>query len=249
MINLLSENPAFIIGLIAIAFVLIYGPIRDKIYMKRLADPAYPKERLKIYARTMIMLWSLAAICTASWLVAGQDLADLGFRNPTAGWRGWVSWGLAAAGVAYMIYAVVSTATSRKNRDEVRRQIETAGDLDLLKPSNEAEHARFQWISLTAGITEEVIFRGFLIGVLAMAFPLWMAASLATLIFVLAHLYQGPRGMLRILPVSAGLAVMFVIGGSLWPVMILHAIVDGISGGIIRIVDHHEADDAAMADA
>jgi membrane protease YdiL (CAAX protease family) len=249
MINLLSENPALIAGLAAIAAILIYGPMRDKVDKKRLSDPERPNEKLKIYSRTMIMLWGLAAICTLSWLGSGQSLAELGFRNPEAGWRAWTSWGLAAAGVAYMIYAVIGTATSRENRDEVRRQIVTSGDLELMRPRSAAEHGRFQWISLTAGITEEVIFRGFLIGVFAMVFPVWIAASIATAVFVLAHLYQGPSGMLRILPVSAGLALIFVIGGSLWPVMILHALTDGISGGIVRIVDHFESDDAKLVEA
>jgi len=245
MRDLLTTNPALIAGLAGIAVMFLLGWFSDRRDKRRLLESGRPDPRLPIYNRTIGALWLLALICFASWMAAGFTLSELGFRQTAPGWRTIASWGAVSAGAAYMLWSVFKVATSRRARVDVRRQFARAGDLELIRPSTPAEHARFRWVSLTAGITEEIIFRGFLIGVLALAMPVWLAAVLATAAFVLVHIYQGPAGMLRILPVSALLAVIFVIGGSLWPVMILHALVDAISGGIVAITDRFEAEDAA----
>lgn len=182
----------------------------------------------------MFVLWSLAALCVLSWRLAGLEYAELGFRVPV-GWRFWASFGIAAFGVIQLAYTVHRAAASPAGRDKLRQKIETAGKLDLVLPGSDREHRRFRWLALTAGTTEEIIFRGFLIGTIALFVPLWTAASVATLIFVLAHAYQGFRGMLRVLPLSALLAVVFVIGGSLWPAMLLHAGADLIGGEAARL--------------
>lgn len=246
MITILQAQPELLIGLGAIALTLIYNAIKDRSDRIKLMRGESIDPRLKIYTRTMVMLWALAGACTASWLLAGLTLTDLGFRSPE-GWRAWVSWGLVAPAVAYMVYSVFQVILSRKARDEVREQIRTSGDVDIILPHSVAEHRRFQWASLTAGITEEIIFRGFLIGVLALAFPIWVAAIAATIVFILAHAYQGLKGMLRILPVSVALASIFVIGGSLWPVIVLHAIVDSVSGGIVAITQQFDDEDSEAA--
>ena len=45
--------------------------------------------------------------------------------------------------------------------------------------------------------------------------------------------------MMRILPVSMAFAAIFVIGGSLWPVMILHILADATAGGVIAIMQRY----------
>jgi membrane protease YdiL (CAAX protease family) len=95
------------------------------------------------------------------------------------------------------------------------------------------EYRLFQTMAVTAGITEEVIFRGFLIGVLALWMPLWVAGLAALAVFVGAHVYQGLSGMLRILPVSTVLTILFLASGSLFPGILLHAAVDLAGGAIL----------------
>jgi hypothetical protein len=85
-------------------------------------------------------------------------------------------------------------------------------------------------MAVTAGITEEVVFRGFLIGTLALWMPAWAAAAASVVLFVGAHVYQGVSGMKRILPISVALTTVFLLTGSLLPVMALHALVD-VAGG------------------
>lgn len=52
----------------------------------------------------------------------------------------------------------------------------------------------------------------------------------SVLIFVGAHVYQGLSGMKRILPISVALTTIFLLTGSLIPVIALHTVVD-VAGG------------------
>ncbi len=246
MFDPILSRPELFIGLAAILAFLIFAAIRDAQDRLRL-DSEEPGFRLTVYAQTMRMLWGLAALCLVSWMLAGLSFSELGIRMPVEGWCSWLSWGLATLGLAYLIWSLIQTALSREARASIRRQIDGAGKTDLILPTNPAEHRRFQGLSVTAGITEELVFRGFLIGALALTFPVWLAACIATGLFILAHIYQGPAGMLKITPVSILLAAMFVIGESLWPVMLLHVFVDAIGGGMMAVVQHYEAEDQAAS--
>ena len=60
--------------------------------------------------------------------------------------------------------------------------------------------------------------------------PLPAAVVVAALLFGMAHAYQGSRGVLQTGLVGLGLAVLYVLSGSLWLPMALHAFVDLNSG-------------------
>jgi membrane protease YdiL (CAAX protease family) len=249
MIDLFSTEPLIFAGIILILAFLGYGALRQKAERDAVANDTTGTARLKVYRHTQIMLWSLAGLCTLGWLASGRSFTQLGFRSePTL--QFWIMWGLALVVLAYFVWQIVALATSRKARIEFREQIAKAGSVDVVLPHTKREHQSFQWLSLTAGITEEIIFRGFLIGALSIWLPLWVAAIAATTIFVLAHAYQGLPGMVRILPISAVLAAVFVVSGSLWPVILLHIVGDMAAGRMCAIAQHHEdADQNAVEQA
>ena len=68
---------------------------------------------------------------------------------------------------------------------------------------NGNELARFYGLSITAGIVEEVLWRGFLIWYLSQFMPVWGAALISTIGFGLAHAYQGLRQVPQITIVGA----------------------------------------------
>jgi membrane protease YdiL (CAAX protease family) len=110
--------------------------------------------------------------------------------------------------------------------------------LDLL-PRTRKEFAAFFGVSLTAGLAEEYLLRGFCLGLLALVTgSVWLAVAVTTLSFGLAHLYQGPRGAARATALGLILAIPVVATGSLVPSMIAHATMDIVSGrwtlGILR---------------
>ena len=237
----LLDQPSLLAGIAAIITVLGFIVFRD-LRERHLGATAPTKSVQHHYRNTSLSLWLLCAICLACWMLAGRSLSDIGLRA-TQGWTGWLAWGLAAASIGYGLYALLTTAIDRDARCRLRRDFAEAEGFEEIRPRTAGDHVGFQYLSLTAGVTEEVIFRGFLIATLALVMPVWAAALASMAVFILAHAYQGISGMIRITPITALMTVVVLLGGSLWPAMIIHALADAVAGALVALVDAHEAAD------
>ena len=79
-----------------------------------------------------------------------------------------------------------------------------------------------------------MIFRGFLIAYLnaALGTPFWVAAVLSSVVFGLAHAYQGPAGIPRVALLGGLFALLYGMTGSLWAPIVAHTAMDIASGRI-----------------
>ena len=100
-----------------------------------------------------------------------------------------------------------------------------------LMPVTGRERLLFVGVSVTAGVCEEIVFRGFLIHVLHTATgSVAIALVLSSGVFGVAHAYQQPLGALRAALLGLILAAPLVLTGSLVPSIIAHALIDILSG-------------------
>jgi membrane protease YdiL (CAAX protease family) len=101
------------------------------------------------------------------------------------------------------------------------------GDIAALIPRGGRERGWYALVALSAGIGEELVFRGFFMRLLA-DFGLEGAAliAVAALIFGMAHLYQGVAGVLLTTFMGALLSVVYVSTGSLIAAMVIHFLID-----------------------
>ena len=98
-----------------------------------------------------------------------------------------------------------------------------------LVPNTAAERAVWIVISLTAGICEEVLFRGFLIRFLhesSLALPIAGALAVSSVLFGLGHLYQGFKSLVTTTIAGLCFGLLFLLSGSLLPGIVLHALMD-----------------------
>jgi membrane protease YdiL (CAAX protease family) len=88
----------------------------------------------------------------------------------------------------------------------------------------------------TAGITEEVLFRGFAITRLE---PLvgdpWAAAVVAAIAFAFGHSYQGVIGIASTALIGLGYAASYIILGTLVPAMVAHALHNALSAVLFKL--------------
>lgn len=188
-----------------------------------------PGIRVRAYCETMVVEWSLAVLLLAHWGASGRAWALLGLGDPLAG-SGPIALALviATGGLAFLHARSVGRAPS----DQLVNARGQLGDVLYLLPRTAIERRLFAGVSVTAGACEELFFRGLAPWLLSIWMPPWLALAVATMLFGLAHAYQGPAGIPRTAIVGAVMALLAWWAGTIWPAILLHTIVD-LHGGSV----------------
>jgi membrane protease YdiL (CAAX protease family) len=139
-----------------------------------------------------------------------------------------------ALGVAMAALCYVLSITFALLRRRLKLKV-TAKTFDLF-PQTPAETVIFAlMVSPAAGISEEIIYRGFLQWMIAdLTHDPISAVGTTAVIFGMLHLYQGGLGMIR----TALIGLVFGIGtlttGSLMPAILAHTLLD-MTGTFVRV--------------
>lgn len=174
--------------------------------------------RTEAYISSIASLWLLALATLGVAHVSGYTMRQLGLLpldlSRTAVWTA----ALTLAGVAVLFaFRFAGVREPRLIHD--------------LMPVSAHDRVLFTGVSITAGVCEEIVFRGFLIHVLYGATgSLAIALLLSSGAFGVAHAYQQPMGALRATLLGLILALPLVIDDSIVPSIIAHAAIDILSG-------------------
>jgi membrane protease YdiL (CAAX protease family) len=191
-----------------------------------------PGVRIRLYRRTITWQWMATALVIGLWLGLGRSPGALGLRLP-AGLGGWIGLGVAALVMGLMTQQALSLRARPDLHAEVFTQLDQAAPF---LPRTTAETSWFFGTALTAGICEEVMFRGFLLSYAAVALGPWGAVFGTSLAFGIGHLYQGRTGAIKTAIAGLVFGTLLVTTGSLLAPMILHAFIDVHGGLVYRIV-------------
>ena len=210
--------------------IAIVYPIAGFVGFRRLLRRVAAGEsinRSQLYRNTIIGHWTLLLMCMAMWVGAARPWTALGFNLQLNLWFAFAA-ALTVLGIAalFMQLRQVKNAT----QEEINGFKERFGKLSIILPQNGNELARFYGLSITAGIVEEILWRGFLIWYLGQFMPLWVAALISVIGFGLAHAYQGVADLPQVTAVGAAFTGLYLLSGSIWLPIILHAAVDILQG-------------------
>jgi uncharacterized protein len=211
----------------ALALFLFVGvPIWDALETRALKTSTDPRRKVLSYRRIVLVLWTAAIV---AWITLRSIVFFIwpAVRLTTQQKVG-VSfgWGFAIAFAVGSLLQVVLVRRSAAAREKILRAFQR---LAFILPVTPEERAWFALVSVTAGICEEILYRGFLIRYLSNGpwhAGLWIALAIASISFGLAHGYQGLSGIIGTALLGAVMAVLFLASGSLWLPMSLHAIID-----------------------
>jgi membrane protease YdiL (CAAX protease family) len=194
---------------------------------KLLALPSVDtKEKLALYAITIAFQWGLAGIVVWRSLDRGLTLPELGLGS-----RPWP--GILASGI---FGAVFIGGLQWLNLRRIGKLEGEAPELlrklaSRLLPVSFLEYLPYAALAITAGICEEFIYRGFAIAAFSkLGLPLWAVVIASSVLFGLAHAYQGRGGILSTGVFGILLAIGRLALGSLLPVMMWHAGLDLAAG-------------------
>jgi membrane protease YdiL (CAAX protease family) len=141
---------------------------------------------------------------------------------------------MVAAG-AFIVLAIAILLRQQQEVDRadaltVLKLYERLGSLQAVVPHTRAELHRFYTVSFTAGVVEEVMWRGYLIWYLSQYGSTGIAALTSTVAFGIAHAYQGWRQVPSITAVGAALTGLYLLTGTLWASIALHVAIDVLQG-------------------
>jgi len=216
-----------VIGFLAL-FVPVIGLWDDRRLRRWLAD-GWPNARVTSYRQIIILEWTAAIGMLVWWMVERRPVEPLFLTWQISGWRLFVAV-LAAAGAAGIL---IQTKRTVKNPAELAKVRDAIGSLEIMVPRTAQEVTTFKVMAITAGVCEEIMYRGVLQAVLASLFGWWLAVVIGGVIFGLGHIYQGTVGFFKTGLLGMFMSVLTIFTGTLIPAILLHAVIDLTSGAMM----------------
>jgi len=170
---------------------------------------------LFIYLPTMVTQWLLFLLIFFTVRREETGLAGIGFKRIRLLD---IFYAIAFLLVSNLILALLSLLLAHLG-------LPIEGEIQFLLPKNGTERIVWVPLSLTAGVCEEVAFRGYLITRMRLLGrnKNWiLPVFVASIIFGSGHSYQGLSGFILMSVYGALFAVLFIRTGSLWPCIIAH---------------------------
>jgi uncharacterized protein len=213
-------------------FLVVLGPVWDYVESRPLRAAPSGALRMRYYVRTIVWLW--VATGAAVWAVGFSSLMTLRGIGIQVEWLkryGWVWWVLAVLLAAIVMVQLVLPVlqVSMKYRDREFLEPKQLVPLRFFLPATPNERGWFVVLCVTAGICEEVLFRGFLMRYLynsPLQLGLLPAILVAAMVFGTHHFYQGVKGFVSTSIGGFIFAGILLVTGSLWAGMVYHAAAD-----------------------
>lgn len=184
------------------------------------------KRRTIAYAGNMTILWLLTAAVVVLWFVTKRSWALL-FLGPVVWWR--LAIGFLLFG-AFLYVGLRDMRVARKNPKALTRLEGALKPMEWMMPLTLAHMRWWIAVSITAGVTEELLVRGFLVSLMTHFVGLPAAVILAAIIFGIGHAYQQLKNAVPTGLYGLGLNVIVLISGSLLPAMAIHVTQDFFGG-------------------
>lgn len=213
-----------IVAQLLFLYAAVVVPARGRRNYRRLEQSvAADRSVLAVFYRRSLIQWGLAPLIFLAVSGRAAPLRALG---------------LAVDGQAFLLIgcvgvgAVVGAAINlrRLAAPQTRARLTAAmARAGALLPASPSERRLWAGVAVTAGVCEELLFRSFLLYYFSTYTPWlpWYVAVIASAsLFGLAHLYQGNRGAIGAGALGLGLAMIYLLSGSIVPAMLLHAYID-----------------------
>jgi membrane protease YdiL (CAAX protease family) len=197
--------------------------LRGKVDMEHVNAEIMDKK--KFYLANAGVLWVGAALVFILWLLAGRPFSEMGISPP------YIDLLVIGLTILFIVAYVVETVTELNQEGKNEEILQSAPFL----PQNNKEFLSFAFLAFSAGICEEIVYRGFLVSYLMtvigdsiLAFN--VAVIFPAVIFGVVHMYQGPKSVMKIAIMSLLFSTIFIFSQSLLIVVVLHIAVDMVGG-------------------
>lgn len=201
------------------------------------------RERIKFYKECVIEGWLIAAVIFILLICTKIPFENIGIKAIDAGYMDYPAWAkivtfvICGLYLALFLYQMTGYLLSKEYRVQINEKLTVMKDnggtydamLDIMLPRRRREKFWFTIVSITAGIGEEIVYRGFLSYLLFDLFPtapFYAILIITGLIFGAAHCYQGFGGIIKTGLLGVMFTSLYLASGSLLPGILLHFISD-----------------------
>ena len=223
-----------------IGFTLLYEPIigywlYQRFKIRVLTNPTI---RVRYYQIVMLGLWLPTLIILIVVVTSELTLEDLRIIMPSININAlgpavtYIVIGVALLYSILLLYYAIGYFISDHVKNKMivmkQEQMKQIKYTEIL-PVTKKDKVVWNQVAWTAGITEEIIYRGFLIIAFNTLFPEWSIWSVlfcASILFGLAHTYQGLSGVIRTTIFGFVFGMLAVALNSIIPLILLHALID-----------------------
>jgi hypothetical protein len=134
----------------------------------------------------------------------------------------------------YIIYSIIIFKSNKESRAKAAKGI--PDDFRWFLPITPKEKRAWTLVSISAGITEEILYRGYLFYALAIVFPnlsLIYILFITTVIFGIGHLYLG-KEVIKSTILGLIFGIFYIVFDSVIPVIIVHIAQDLVMRDILE---------------
>ncbi|GCE19361.1 CPBP family intramembrane glutamic endopeptidase [Dictyobacter kobayashii] len=226
------SNVALILSSLFTLYIGIVRPLLSRRRYQKFKEAVvnHPTLRTRYYRRILVEPWLWLVVIGIILQLDSAPLSVLGLKTPDD----WTLTILLIAEVVILLIIVHAVLLYRMKKTQ-RPAMAAALILKIkeLLPHTAQERSLWLFISITAGICEEITFRGFLLvyflaisNFFGLQIPLAEAAFLSSVLFGFAHIYQGWKGVLGTGLLGAIFAYLYISTGSLILPIIIHILID-----------------------
>jgi len=187
--------------------------------------------KITLYGSNSLFQWGIVAVVLVAWVLQGHPIREMGLQLPNMEQALWVValtlafWGA----YAWNTWRQIGTPEAL---EETRAQWRSKTPF---MPANRKEYRWFILMAFTAGICEEILFRGFLmtyLQALTYGSPKYQSMVVSSAVFAVLHIYQGREAALKIFAFSMIFGALYILTNSILLSILVHALVDLVSGWI-----------------
>ncbi len=194
---------------------LVFPAVRQRLE----SDAEYKR---RFYLHSAASLWLLGAVLLLLLWWLDAPFAQMGLTIPA-----WLP--LLNLLAVVLLFAAVAFARLRIDASTIDRLRDSYAHVRFCLPDNRPQFKAMLLTSFSAGVVEEIIFRGYLYWHLSQFMSFFPALILANGAFALGHVWSGGKNALGAFGFGLLLSLIYLLSGSLLPAMLAHVLLDAYS--------------------
>jgi hypothetical protein len=210
---------------ILIAIIAIFYPLYIVLTYRKVNDSIKSNGKFRIidYKETIVIFWILTVLIIVNAILYNE--LRLNF-HPTLNTIGII------AAVLISLFIGILIAQPKIRTEDAPAIKDKMNEVYHYLPKTKQELNWFYFLSLSAGICEEIIFRLFMFSYLLENTNLIIAFVLTNVVFALTHIGTGKRNILSAFSLGLLFTTIYYFTDNIWFAIILHSAID-IYGGIL----------------